>query len=54
MQNVSDGATALYRPASGSLVGAALMGKAQASAALVLGAVGLAGTALRDTGRGRE
>ena len=48
MQNVSDRAIALFWLASGALTGAALAGEAQASVALVLGAVGLACTALRD------
>jgi hypothetical protein len=48
MQNVSDRAIALFWLASGALVGAGLAGEAQASAALVLGAMGLACTALRD------
>ena len=48
MQNVSDRAIALFWLASGALVGAGLAGEAQASAALVLGAMGSACTALRD------
>ena len=48
MQNVSDRAIALFWLALGALTGAALAGEAQASVALVLGAVGLACTALRD------
>ena len=48
MQNVSDRAIALFWLASGALVGAGLAGEAQASAAFVLGAVGLACSALRD------
>jgi hypothetical protein len=48
MQNVSDRAIALFWLASGALVGAGLAGEAQVSAALVLAAVGLACTALRD------
>jgi hypothetical protein len=48
MQNVSDRAVALFWLASGALLGAGLAGEAQASAALVLGAMGLACTALRD------
>ena len=48
MQNVSDRVIALFWLASGSLLAAALAGEAQATAALVLGAVGLACAGLRD------
>ena len=54
MQNVSDRAIALFWLASGALVGAGLAGEAHASAALVLGAMGLACTALRDIEARRE
>jgi hypothetical protein len=48
MRTLSDRTIALFWLASGSLIGATLMGEAQASAALILGAVGLACAGLRD------
>jgi len=48
MQNVSDRAVALFWLASGSLLAAVLVGEAQATAALVFGAVGLACAGLRS------
>ena len=48
MQNVSDRAIALFWLASGTLLSAVLVGEAQASAALVFGAVGLACAGLRS------
>ena len=54
MQNVSDRAIALFWLASGALAGAAVAGEAQASAGLVVGAMALACTALRDIEMRRE